>query len=380
MKKGKALRLTALILCVVMLMTMLTACAKKEEPVKEDENTEETEEKPNDFKTIYEYYPVDRPVMKIGDVEINWGLFYFCFYQEVTKLNATNTVLDWTAEYGSTGMSYIAYAASEAIYNSLRRYAGIEHFSKEYGVTLTEEQEAQYNADRESDVELFEGEDAMLEYMDSKFLDDSVAEYMAKSEYLYANLMDYVVGENGEKLEEDEILALANTAYKMVKVIPFPISDEDGNPVGRDEKENQLERAETCLAGLEGLSGQELSDSFDYEIGEYAEGNDDELMEGYVFARGKFDSAVEKAVKDIAEGELYDGVIEGSDNYYIAMRIPVDVEAYPYTIKTGFGDENLRSLYKDDIFNNKFWDWADNAEVEFYPELTDVDINAIIGW
>jgi hypothetical protein len=380
MKKGKALRLTALILCVVMLMTMLTACAKKEEPVKEDENTEETEEKPNDFKTIYEYYPVDRPVMKIGDVEINWGLFYFCFYQEVTKLNATNTVLDWTAEYGSTGMSYIAYAASEAIYNSLRRYAGIEHFSKEYGVTLTEEQEAQYNADRESDVELFEGEDAMLEYMDSKFLDDSVAEYMAKSEYLYANLMDYVVGENGEKLEEDEILALANTAYKMVKVIPFPISDEDGNPVGRDEKENQLERAETCLAGLEGLSGQELSDSFDYEIGEYAEGNDDELMNGYVFARGKFDSAVEKAVKDIAEGELYDGVIEGSDNYYIAMRIPVDVEAYPYTIKTGFGDENLRSLYKDDIFNNKFWDWADNAEVEFYPELTDVDINAIIGW
>ena len=380
MKKGKALRLTALILCVVMLMTMLTACAKKEEPVKEDENTEETEEKPNDFKTIYEYYPVDRPVMKIGDVEINWGLFYFCFYQEVTKLNATNTVLDWTAEYGSTGMSYIAYAASEAIYNSLRRYAGIEHFSKEYGVTLTEEQEAQYNADRESDVELFEGEDAMLEYMDSKFLDDSVAEYMAKSEYLYANLMDYVVGENGEKLEEDEILALANTAYKMVKVIPFPISDEDGNPVGRDEKENQLERAETCLAGLEGLSGQELSDSFDYEIGEYAEGNDDELMNGYVFARGKFDSAVEKAVKDIAEGELYDGVIEGSDNYYIAMRIPMDVEAYPYTIKTGFGDENLRSLYKDDIFNNKFWDWADNAEVEFYPELTDVDINEIIGW
>jgi hypothetical protein len=362
-----------------MLMTMLTACAKKEEPVKEDENTEETEEKPNDFKTIYEYYPVDRPVMKIGDVEINWGLFYFCFYQEVTKLNATNTVLDWTAEYGSTGMSYIAYAASEAIYNSLRRYAGIEHFSKEYGVTLTEEQEAQYNADRESDVELFEGEDAMLEYMDSKFLDDSVAEYMAKSEYLYANLMDYVVGENGEKLEEDEILALANTAYKMVKVIPFPISDEDGNPVGRDEKENQLERAETCLAGLEGLSGQELSDSFDYEIGEYAEGNDDELMNGYVFARGKFDSAVEKAVKDIDEGELYDGVIEGSDNYYIAMRIPVDVEAYPYTIKTGFGDENLRSLYKDDIFNNKFWDWADNAEVEFYPELTDVDINAIIA-
>jgi Na+/melibiose symporter-like transporter len=54
MKTGKALRLTALILCVVMLMTMLTACAKKEEPVKEDENTEETEEKPNDFKTIYE--------------------------------------------------------------------------------------------------------------------------------------------------------------------------------------------------------------------------------------------------------------------------------------------------------------------------------------
>ena len=61
------------------------------------------------------------------------------------------------------------------------------------------------------------------------------------------------------------------------------------------------------------------------------------------------------------------------------MRIPIDVEAYPYSIKTGFGDETLRSLYKDDIFNNKFWDWADNAQVEFYPELSDVDINAIIA-
>jgi hypothetical protein len=379
MKNGKLTRILALIMAAVMMMCVFTACSKKpEETPEEDEETEQRDE----FRLIYEALDPKTPVVKIGDVDMNWDVTYYAFYQEATKLYSENNnqIYDWLAEY-QNGETYIVYCMEEAVYNYLRFLAGVEHFAKEYNVTdLTADSQAMYEADLQEQYDLYGGKDELYAAYEGSYLTPDVNEYNTKAEYLFNDLQNLVVGAKGEKLTEAQILELANTAYKCVKVIPFKISDENGNPVSREDKAAALASAQAVLDELKAVPAGERQAKFDELIDQYADAASAEaLKSGYTYTRGGFDNAVEKAIKDIGEGELYDGVIEGADNYYVVMRLPVDTEAHPYRGEGQFDPASLRELYADDIFSNIFWDWADNAEVEYYDALNNLDIEWIIA-
>jgi hypothetical protein len=377
MKNRKFTRIIALIMAAVMMMFVFAACSKKDDTTDQNEETEQKDE----FRMLYNSIEPDEPVMKIGDVDMRWDVSYYAFYQEATELYSeySQEIYDWTAEY-QNGETYISYCMEEGIYNYLRFFAGVDHFAKEYNVELSADSLKQYEEGLASTIELYGSEQEMYDYLETKYMTPEVYEYVTKSEYLFNDVMDAAVGVNGEKLTEDDILALAETAYKMIKVIPLRISDESGNPVSREDKAAALETAQTILGELKAVPAAEQSAKFDELIDQYADpAMAEELKKGYVFTRGKYDTDVEKAIKDIEEGTLYDGVVEGGDNYYVVMRLPIDVEAYPYTGDGEFGTETLRVMYRDDIFNNMFWDWADNAEVEFYDVLNNMDIDAILA-
>ncbi|MBE6949403.1 MAG: hypothetical protein E7456_06110 [Ruminococcaceae bacterium] len=373
MKKNNLMRIIALILCVAMMMCLLASCKEEVVENEPEEETEETEET-NDFTTLYEYIEPDEPVMKIGDVEISWGVLYYYFYQEASTLYAYNgEIYDWTAIY-QDGMTYIEYCVNEAIYNNLRRIAGIEHFAKEYNVELTAEQKQTILEDKQADLELFETEEAMKEYMSQVYLDEETVMYLAEIEVLYENVMHEMVGENGEKLTFEQIKKLADTAYKSIKFVAI---DKDS--------ENALENAKIALsdmkfAGNKEAKLEELIDRYcDPEMAE-------EYKTGYVFTRGYFDDdAVEQAVREMEIGDLYDTVVEGEDYYYVLLRTEVDPEAYPYygASETGvrWGEYTLRQLYSDDIFDQIFWGWADDtAELTFYDNITNMNIDEVLGW
>lgn len=375
MEKKRFLRIIALILCAAMMMCIFTACKDEiiydaDEEANEDEN--ENEDK-NEFTIIYEHFEEDTPVMKIGDVEINWGVLYFYFYQEATMLHLSQgEIMDWTAIY-QDGMTYLEYCVSEAVYNYLRQIAGVEHFAKELNVELTEEQKAIIVEDREFDIEIFGTEELMTDYMDSRYLSENVANYIAEIQLQYNNVMDAMVGVEGEKLTVEEITEMADTAYKMIKVVAIPKSQSDA-----------YAKAEAALAEVKATPASDLDAKFNELINTYCEEEKvEELTNGYVFTRGYFDeNAVELALKDLDKGQYYDGVVEGEEYYYVVMRKPVDVEAYPYYgAESGYGDVPLRALYRDDIFEKKFWAWADNtAEVEFYDNINNMNLDEILGW
>lgn len=375
MEKKGFLRIIALILCAAMMMCVFTACEDEiiydaDEEAKEAEN--ENEDK-NEFTILYEHFEEDEPVMKIGDVEITWGVLYFYFYQEVTQLYLSQSeIMDWTAIY-QNGMTYLEYCVSEAVYNYLRQIAGVEHFAKELNVELTEEQKATIVEDREFDIEVFGTEELMTEYMDSRYLSEDVANYIAEIQYQYNNVMEAMVGLEGEKLTVEEITELADTAYKMLKAVAIPKSQSDA-----------YAKAEAALAEVKATPASGLDAKFDELINTYCEAEKvEELTKGYVFTRGYFDdNAVELALKELDKGQYYDGVVEGEEYYYVIMRQPVDVEAYPYYgAETGYGDLTLRVLYSDDIFEKKFWAWADDtAEVEFYDNISNMIIEEVLGW
>lgn len=380
MKNFKLFRVIALILCAAMIMCMFTACNKKPDPNNNDDPSENDGK--SDWQLIYEHIEPDTPVLKIGDVEICWDVFYYYFYQEVLSLySQQGEVYDWTAEY-SNGESYIVYCAEEAIYNYLRDCAGAEHFAKEYNVDVTQEQWDTYEENRQVDIELYGSEEAMLEYMDSMFLSENTAKYLAKISYLKVNAMDAAVGVNGEKIPDEDILVMADVAYKSIKVIPIPISDADGNPLSDDEKAVAYEKAQTILNEVKSVgSNDELDAKFDELIDQYAEPEMvDELKGGYTFSRGRYNVKVERAANDTEIGTYYDGIVEGDDYYYVFMRRPVDLESHAYYgSEYGFDANTLRYIYRDDIFDNMFWEWADSAEVEYYDPLRDIDFDAILG-
>lgn len=379
MKKEKFVRIIALILCAAMMMCMLTAC--KEEVIEPEDETEE-EEQPDEFNMLYEHIENDTPVMKIGDVEITWGVLYYYFYQEATKLYGNiGAINDWTAEYNG-GETYISYCVNEAIYNNLRYIAGVEHFKKEYNVTLTDDQLKQMEDDKAYDIELFGDEEAMLEYLTGVYLTEDIVRYLAEIDFLYVNTMEAMYGANGEKLTVEEITEMADTAYKMAKVVAIPKDQPDA-----------LANAEAALAAVKAAPSAEREAKFDELIDMYCEAEKaEELKGGYIYTRGKFfDRTAEDAIKELEKNQYHNGVIEGEDYYFVAMRLPVDVEAHPYAYpyyqynevideNNPWGDYTLRQMYVDDIYEQVFWEWADYAEVEFYDILSKLDIGAVLGW
>ena len=378
MKNEKLIRIIALILCAAMMMCMLTAC--KEEVIEPEEETEE--EQPDEFNTIYEHIENDTPVMRIGDVDITWGVFYYYFYQEATKLYASQgEIYDWTAEY-QNGETYLSYCASEAIYNNLRYIAGVEHFAKEYNVTVTDDQRKQMEEDMAYDIELFGDEAAMREYLTDVYLTDDTVEYLAEIEFKNVNVMEAMYGANGEKLTVEQLTEIADTAYKMAKVVAIPKSQPDA-----------LANAQAALAELNGVLAVDRSAKFDELIDKYCEPEKAaELKNGYVYTRGKFfDRTAEDAIKELDKNQYHKEVIEGEEYYFVAMRLPVDVDAHPYGYPyysnldetSTFGPDTLRYMYVDDIYEQTFWAWADHpedAEVVFYDILNNLDIDAVLGW
>lgn len=149
---------------------------------------------------------------------------------------------------------------------------------KEYDVTLTKEQTARI------EEELFES----YRPLDEKYLSEDTARYVLEIAYMYMNVMDEVVGKEGEKL------------------------------------------------------------------------------------------SVEEALNTMQIGDVCNSVVEGEDYYYVLMRTEVDVDAYPYygvlaeTERDRWGHYTIRVLYRDDIFEQIFRDWADYADADCCDVLIDI--------
>lgn len=364
MKKEKLMKIIALILCAAMMMCMLTAC--KEEVIEPEEPEEEVDE----FRILYEHFDADTPMLSIGDVEFTWDTVYYYFYQEASALYAEHGQIDdWTAEY-MNGESYLEFCLNEAIYYYMRHAAAVEHFAKEYNVELTEEQRNIIEEDRAYDITIFGSEEAMLEYLDEKYMTEDVTRYISEIQLLYPNIMNAIVGENGEKLTEEEIIERADLYYKATKVIAIP-----------KDASNAKANAEAALAELK--TATDVEAKMDELIEKYCAADKvEELKTGYVFTRGYFyDDAVEKTLRDLEKGQYYDGVVEGIDNYFIVLREEIDVEAHPfYGTKNGWDENTLRYLSRGNIFQAMIDEWTANAEVTYHDNLLELDIAEILGW
>ena len=108
-------------------------------------------------------------------------------------------------------------------------------------------------------VEQYGGVDALMEAMESAYLDEPTYRLLLRSNAAFNAIMEDTYGANGEKLSEADILAWANdNNYVRCKHILFLTKNDDGTDMTDEEKAEVRKEAETTLEELRALESDRV--------------------------------------------------------------------------------------------------------------------------
>lgn len=257
-------------------------------------------------------------------------------------------------------------------------YACLRQLCEENGITLTEEQSAEYASQLEAILTDSYGGDMDL-LLQSYGLSEGSFEYINTNGYLFTNLADQLVGEpteaDLEQYVEDNgifgvkhILLMTATENEDGSLSLLdgsaPTNDDGTEYTGTAEEYNaaQLALAEELLARLQDPSAPETL--FDELMNTYSEdGGLSSNPDGYIFSdEDSLVGGFREATLELEVGEL-SGIVETDYGYHILLRLPVDASAY---------HDDWLSLQTDAII----YAAMENAEVSLSDDLSGLDINS----
>lgn len=299
----------------------------------------------------------DAQLMEINGQEVTaeeylYWLSYVCEY-----LNATaGGQLDLTAQIDEK-TTFGEYAKLDAL-NTVKLYAVTRAWAEENGIALTEEDEAALEAQRQQYVAYYGGEEAYLQQLELLGITAEMLHSIEATPYLYVHLHDAFVAPDGALYPGDEALAQygSDKGYLTARLLYFATTgmDDAGKADVRAkaesyaEKMQQAENKNTTFAELEKELGLETNG------------------DGLTFRKETSDPAVCSAVEAMEEGQV-SGVIEGTNGYYVALRMPLNHEA----LLEDLFQEHLQEM-KDGAtvkYPNRLYSKIDTAE--FYRRLTE---------
>ena len=329
--------LTALVMCFA-----LCACGSRETPVESPDVTPSESPAPSDNAAAESDLKVDLTQsmfefasgLKDGDTAATvngdpipnelflYLLSYNCYYLDYNYYQMGSTV-DLTNE------GVVNYLVSD-VKSAITYYAVLRQLCEEKGITMSEEQLAEYQAMIEETINTSYGGDAEQFYR-SYGLSPETFLYVYESNYLYNN---YAEQELPEPTAEDLEQYVADSGIFGVKHILLMTTaadqkDADGNvtQTAAEYNEAQLALASDLLAQIK--SAEDPVAKFDELMKEHSEdGGLTTNPDGYTFSGS--DSLVggfREATLALEVGEISDVVITDY-GYHILLRLPVDASNY----------------------------------------------------
>ncbi len=269
--------------------------------------------------------------------EYLYWLAYVCEY-----LNATaGGKLDLQAQVNET-TTFGEYAKMDAL-NTVKLYAVTRAWAAENGMTLTEEDEAALETQRQQYVAYYGGEEAYQKQLELLGITAEMLHDIEATPYLYVHLRDAFVAADGILYPGEEALtAFGNEkGYLTARLLYFATTgmDDTGKADVRAkaesyaEKMQQAEDKNATFAELEKELGLETNAA------------------GLTFRADTSDPAVSGAVDALEEGQV-SGVIEGSNGFYVALRMPLNQQAL-----------------LEDLFQQHLQEMKESAKIEYHTRL-----------
>ncbi len=301
-----------------------------ESAVPEEEAAAEMEE--FNFDEVYALHNPNDVVMTVNGEEVTWAEYgNFLYY------NAAYLASMWQYYYGALpnwadeleeGLTFNQYAHDQAEAYVLQYYA-LEKYAEEKGIALTEEEEADVQAQLE-DLRIQNcGEDSTREefeaFLQENYLTYEMYEKMIRLTTLFSKLQPAIYGENDELVPEEEAIAwLENNGYMSSAHILLKTMDDNGNELAAETVEELQAKAEELAAELQAIEDIEArKEAFYTYMNELSEdGGKAYYTEGYVFTSGQMVPEFEQGTLALGDYEVSDP-IKSTYGYHIIFRLPL---------------------------------------------------------
>ncbi|MCD8322095.1 MAG: peptidylprolyl isomerase [Oscillospiraceae bacterium] len=390
-------KLTALALCLCMILSIAGCSSSKIETYSGDDeaaateattapdasvpdgsDTEETESAEEVTALGYAAFDGDEIVGTVNGSDVTWREYYYW-------LNYYTSYVEYLASYyGLTLSSWDAYELSSGYTNAevvilnaqsaIAQYRAVEAMAEENGIALDEEDEAAMESVYQSDVDTYAGDGdgevtdeeiaAFEEYLSEQFMDMDLYNYLNMIQYLDEDLFIYLYGEEGSAITDEEVAAYAeeNGLMAAKHILLLTIDTDTGEALTDEEiaeKEATIQELYDQLIAVE--DQEEMLTLFDELTAEYTEDTGYVYYpDGYIFTDGEMVEEFEDAVEALEEYQL-SGIVESSYGYHIILRIPIDGDAV-YGVNSSYVSYTLRYYIANETFTNLLDEYTTSAQ------------------
>lgn len=301
MKRMK--RFSALLLAVLLTLS-LTACGGMSEGSRTD----------GIFYEATGIHP-DAVVLRIDGTDVTAERYLYWLFSSVSNAATYYCGADGFDADAGDGRSY-AEVCQDFTLEAAKQYAVVESWTKEQGISATEEQIA--TAAEQTDAYAQQYGDFGFQYMG---VTKETMEYLYLQYSNYENLRDAILTEGGALAPTEEELTAYAAVSGLMKADHILLSTKDlttGEALDDAAVQAQLEKAQEILAQLR--AADDLESTFMTLADEYSEDPGRSVYpDGYVFGEGEMLQEFEDAAKSLAPGELSD-IVETSAGYHILLR------------------------------------------------------------
>lgn len=316
-------------------------------------------------------------VATVNGTEVTWKLYYYLIGSLTSQyINYTMAIPDFSADMGDG--TTLQDAMREALEARIKYYTVAITEAENRGLTDTvnAEVDEQWN----SIVEQYGGVDALMEAMESAYLDEPTYRMLLTSNAAFNAIMVDSYGTAGEKLTDEDVLTWANdNNYLRCKHILFLTQNDDGTDKTDEEKAEIRKEAEATLKELRTLEDdrEAMIARFDELMADADDPGMTTFPDGYTFTSNQMVQEFEDGTRALEEYEISD-IVESSYGYHIILRLPLDPEGKTLSQDSGTGEYmTLRADAANELFNAMLLDWIETSTVEWQGDFGTLDYNEL---
>ncbi len=372
-------KVLTLLLCAAMLCS-LCACGGTAEAVALTTGTETAEESSAMLGTedaqillsaLTEKYDADAVVLKSGEVEVPWGVYYSII---------ANNLSSFVYYYGGLPTDYTSVMASgetmdAVLLESAESYAcRIAAIRRESPLSKEERDEA-YESYWNALLSQTGDEETLLAQLAAAGYTTSTFRFVNEANIDIERVFTDLYGAAGEKITAEQAEKwCADNGYVRTKHILLMTDDETLTEEDKAEKKQQLEDIRTGLLAIEDSGEREAA--FDEKMNALSEDTGLAMYpDGYVYQSGTMVPEFEEAAFAL-EAYALSEVVETDYGYHLLMALPVESDSV-MEYDSSYMPVTVADTVANEDFSARLAQWAGEMEVHYTPEFEGFTIQSL---